>query len=135
MTQQPASGRPQKDIRFRTGTDNYEKQVSDVHFTPKSGTPWQGGTPDAVLVDEQWTADVTAIQAWDDPDSFVRFAFEHAGETVAYEYKPHADDAFTLYGTLTLASPTIGGKTNQRNESTLSMPCSAPSATAPVVTP
>lgn len=132
MTQIPVAAKPQNNIRFKVGpTDSFEMHVSSLELDSKDGAKWTGGTPDAVLIDEEHEASITFIQAWDDPESFCRFAFEHAGETLPYEYKPHAEDAFTLYGTMTLRRPKVGGKTGQRNESTIVCPSSEPSTTAP----
>lgn len=132
MAQMPAAGKKQNNIRLRIGTDNYEKQVSSVEFAPQKGQEWQGGTPDAKLVDIDWLCNITAVQAWDDATSYVRWSLEHAGEQAEVEYQPHAEDAtFKLYATITVMPPTIGGKVNQRNESTVACPSTEPTTTAP----
>jgi hypothetical protein len=134
MTQIEASGRPQKDIRFQIGADNYEKQVSAVEWPGTQQTAsWHGGTPDAIVTDVTEgdpVCNITCIQAWDDPTSLVRFMFEHAGEQATVGYKPHGDDTFELTATITIMRPTVGGKTNQFNEATIACP-----STIPVVKP
>lgn len=136
MTQIALAGRPQKDIRVQIGTDNYEMHCSNVEFPEPGGTVvrWQGGTPDAVLSDTtagQNVCNVTLIQAWDDEDSLAVFLFDHAGEEAVIKYKPHSDAAFELQSTVTLIKPTVGGKVNQFNESTVAMPCTPPVRVAP----
>ena len=132
MTQQPVAGRKQNNIRLTVGEHSYEKQVSHVEFAPAAGQEWQGGTPDAKLVDSDYVCNITAIQAWDQPASFVRWCFEHQGEQADVEYQPHADDPlFILYSTITIPAINIGGKVNQKNESVLACPATAPTTTVP----
>lgn len=130
MTQIEASGRPQKDIRFQIGPDNYEKQVNTVEWPGNQQTAtWQGGTPDATVTDVTegpQVCNVTCIQAWDDPESLVRFMFEHAGEQATVSYKPHADDTFEVTATITIMRPVLGGKVNQFNEATIACPSTIP---------
>lgn len=130
MTQIAASGRPQKDIRFQIGTDNYEKQVSEVTWPgSQQAITWQGGTPDAIVTDVSEgspTCNITCIQAWDDPTSLVRFMFAHAGEEAVVRYKPHGDDDFEVEATITIMRPQLGGKVNQFNEATIACPSTVP---------
>ena len=133
MVQLAVAGRKQNNIKLTIGVDSVEKQVSHAEFVASTGQAWQGGTPDAVLEDVDYVCNITAIQAWDEPTSFVRWCFEHNGEQVDVEYMPHADDAtFKLYATLTVPHLNIGGKTNQRNESAMVFKSTEPSTVAPV---
>lgn len=131
MTQKPAVGRPQKDIRIKIGVNNWEKQCSNVEFPEPDGATvrWQGGTPDAVLADTtagQSVCNITLVQAWDEEDSLCNFMFDHAGEAAVIEYKPHAEMTWAFVSAVTLIKPTIGGKVNQFNESTIALPCTPP---------
>lgn len=137
MAQIPLAARPQKDIRVQVGTDNYEKHVSDINWPGnQTAQTWRGGTPDAVAVDiaeGDQACNITFVQAWDDPDSFCRFMFEHAGETVTINYKPHADDDFEVSAQVTLLRPQIGGRVNQYNEATVALPSTVPTVVPPEV--
>lgn len=134
MTVKNATGRPQKNIKFEVGADSYEKQVSNVNWPgAQSAIYWQGGTPDAKVVDiaeGNEVCNITLIQAWDDPDSLCRFMFEHAGEEATVTYFPHADDDFAVTASITIMRPQIGGQVNQFNEATIACP-----STKPVVAP
>lgn len=136
MAQIALAARPQKDIRVTVGADNYEKHVSDISWPPnQSAQSWHGGTPDAIAVDVNegdQVCNITFVQAWDDPLSFCRFCFEHAGDTVTIKYKPHGDDDFEVQAQVTIIRPQVGGKVNQFNESTIAMPSTVPTV---VVTP
>jgi hypothetical protein len=131
MAQMTKAGRPQKDIRILVGADSYEKQVSDVNFAPTTVT-WQGGTPDAVLEDATWILNITMVQALDDADSFSRWAFDHRGETVTVQWKPHADADFTLESEITVPAFTLGGPVGAYNTTTLACRSTEPTE---VVTP
>lgn len=130
MAVQPLTARPQKDIVLTVGTSEYQKQVSNIDYTPNIQTTtetWQGGTPDATLTDTTtittWTLNITAIQQLDDPASYCRWAFDHAGETATAKWKPHADNAFQLQASFTVVPPKLGGAVGKRNESTMANPC------------
>lgn len=133
------AGRPQKDIRLSLTTGGgtpvttfFEKQVSDVNYTPTT-ISWQGGTPDAVLEDATYVVNITFVQALDDATSFARWAFDHRGETVHIEWQPHEDADFALESDITIPHFTLGGRVGQFNESTLS--CRSTEPTPVVVTP
>lgn len=129
MTVHDVTARPQKDIVLKIGTDEYQKQVSNVQLVPNVQTNqsvWQGGTPDAKLTDSTttitWTLQVTAIQQLDDATSFLRWCLAHVGETAVVQWQPHADSDWTQQVTITIVPPTLGGPVNQRNESSLTFP-------------
>lgn len=125
MPQLPKAGRPVKDIRLAVGPNSVEKQVNDVNFAPTSQS-WQGGTPDATLEDATYIANIVCIQAWDDEDSFIRWAFEHRGETVDLTYKPHADAAFALTSKITIPHFQIGGAVGGYQTTTLACKSTEP---------
>lgn len=133
----PVTARPQKDVVLIVDGTAYQRHVSNINFAPNGGgaVTWRGGTPDSQLTDSTqptgYTANITAVQAWDDPASLVNFLLEHAGEKVDVQYRPHRDAAVTFYATIDLMPPTIGGPTNAYNEATIACPSSKPSTTPP----
>jgi hypothetical protein len=139
VTPIPVNARPQKDVVVVIDGVAYQRHVSNINFTPQGGgaVSWRGGTPDSQLTDSTqptgWLANITAIQAWDDPDSLVHLMLAHAGEKVDVAYRPHRDSDVTFYATIDLMPPTIGGPTNAYNEATIGCPSTAPSTVAPTV--
>ena len=129
------TGVAQKNLILSLDGIEYQKHVSSIDWTPGySPAEWRGGTPDAVLTDPGspvWTANVTAIQDWENPDSLFNFLLAHAGEQVDAKYTPVAGGAFSIDATLTLAAPTIGGAVNVFNEATIAMGSTAPVPTFP----
>lgn len=128
----------QKNLVLTIGTSSYEKHVSSVSWEPSSSQQeWRGGTPDAVFTDSAaptWTANVTMIQDWENPDSMFNFCLQHAGEQVSATYKPDSDGAFSIVATITIVPPTIGGPVGQFVESTIQMGSTAPVPTFPTDT-
>lgn len=141
----PKAGRPQKSIiveiiqTLAQADDNgdvaavdsrFETQVSSCDITPSSSAiTWQGGTPAAKLSDSSpttWVANITAIQAWDDPNSFVNYCFKNQGEQAKLIYFPHDDSPVGFSVNITLPAPKIGGGVGVYNESTFAIPCDAP---------
>lgn len=133
MTTTPSTavitGRPQKDIRLKVDGEYYETQVSSVEYQAKS-IEWQGGTPEANLLDATHELVITAIQALDDEDSFTRIAWGLRGQRVEIEWQPHADAAFKLTSTITIPFFNLGGKVNQFNETTLTCKSTDPVTTS-----
>lgn len=135
LTPIPLTARPQKDVVLIIEGVAYQRHVSNINFAPDGGgkISWHGGTPDADVTDSTQptgaTANITCIQAWDDPDSLCRFLFEHAGEKAEVSYRPHRDSAFTVYSIIDLMPPVIGGPTNAFNEATVACPATKPTAT------
>lgn len=129
MSQRPATGRAQKNLRLKVGDHTYEKQVSNVDWPGQAGLTWRGGTPDAVVTDtavNDEVCNVTFIQAPGDADSFWRFCFEHAGEQAAVEYQYDAGDTVKYTATITILRPQLGGRANQFNEVTVGFPSTPP---------
>ncbi len=135
----PNTARPQKDLTLQIGADSYEAHVSNVLFSNSTSTiSWQGGSPDALLsdtVEGPWTAAITMVQDWQNPDSLCNFMLEHAGEVASVTYKPQQDGAFAVEAEITLVSPAIGGPVNQYNESTVTCGSSKPDVTFPPALP
>ena len=129
-----AGGRPQKSIVVEIATSGtgatdkrYEKHCSSVEISPTGGASWRGGTPDAVRSDPGSSQlAITAIQAWDDVNSLVRFFAANVGKDATLTYFPHDDASFSATVTFVIPRPPMGGKVNQYNESTMTMPCSDP---------
>jgi hypothetical protein len=125
--QLPKAGRPLKDIRLVVDASSVEKQVNDVNFAATT-IEWQGGTPDATLQDATHVLNIVAIQAWDDDDSFIRWAFDHRGDTVTVGWKPHADSDFELECEATIPYFNIGGAVGGYLTTSLACPCTEPTA-------
>lgn len=141
VPQVAASGRQQKSIVVEVnvpgvnGADKrFEKHVSACSFEPNIPTEqWQGGTPDAQLGatgNATYSCSITAIQAWHDPASFVRFLATNQGKSATITYYPHDDVAYGWQADIVLPAPTMGGKVNQFNESTVTVPCTTPKEVA-----
>jgi hypothetical protein len=129
MAQKPATGRVQKNLRIKVGTDNYEKQVNNVNWPGKTGLRWRGGTPDAVVMDTaaiDETCNITLIEAPGDPESFWSFCFDHDGEEAEVEYLYDADDEVKFTATIMILRPQLGGPVNQFNEVTIAFPSTPP---------
>lgn len=128
----PAGGTAPAPIERR-----FERHVSNMEFAPTSAQEtWQGGTPDAQVsatAEPTWQANITCIQAFDQPDSLARLLLEHYGEQATVDYYPHSDTSWGLRTTLTLPAPNVGGAVNKFNESTVQAQCTKPSiiTTAP----
>jgi len=137
LTPIPVSARPQKDVVVVINGVAYQRHVSNINFAYSGGgqVTWRGGTPDSQLSDSTQptgaTANITCIQAWDDPDSLVNLMHDHAGEKVDIQYRPHRESDLTFYASIDLMPPTIGGPTNAFNEATIACPSSMPTKTPP----
>lgn len=147
VTQVSPAGRPFKNtvVAVKIGTDaqvRYETQVNSCEFVPSQATlRWSGGTEDAELTDVgavEYVCNATAVQAWEDPASFINVCEEHAGELAELTYYPLDDVNVGFRTTITLPSPRIGGGAKAYNEWSFSVPCPRPeklTAAAPAVTP
>lgn len=74
------------------GTDNYEKAVSSVAFTPDFSTlQWRGLTPDAAYTDTTnatWTCTVSFAQDWSTTNSLSQYLLTNAGTQKVVVFKP-----------------------------------------------
>jgi hypothetical protein len=78
-----------------------------------------------------WTANVTLIQDWENPDSLFNFLLANAGQQVAATYHPVAGGTFSITATLTLSAPAVGGSVNTFVEATVALGSTAPVPTFP----
>lgn len=81
-----------KDALLQIATDNYEKHVSGVIFTPAT-TPvtWQGLTPDAAFSDGSnpiWTCQMDYAQDWTTTNSLAQYLLTNAGQQKIAVFKP-----------------------------------------------
>lgn len=140
------AGRPFKNtvVALKIGTDaqvRYETQVNSCEFVPSQAVlRWSGGAEDAELQDvgaTEYVCNGTAVQAWEQPESFVNVCEEHAGEQAELTYYPLDDVAVGFRVTITLPAPRIGGPAKAYNDWSFSVPCGKPekvTAAAPAVT-
>ncbi|WP_144797705.1 hypothetical protein [Microbacterium paludicola] len=106
-----------KDVTLTVGTDNYEKHVSSVTFTPSSSTiTWQGLNPDAKFTDvtsADWTVAIEFVQDWETEDSFSQYLFENEGETETMVFTPKKGTGNkTFTADVTITPGAIGGTVN-----------------------
>lgn len=138
FTPVPLKAQLQKDIVLVLDGKSFEMHVSNVDFTPQGGgqVSWQGGTPDALATGSQpttWQANITAVQDYADPLSFASFCLANYGKKYAMQYRPHRSSTVTIYATIDLPAPKIGGAVNGStfNEFTLACASTKPSTIAP----
>ncbi|MCU1439994.1 MAG: hypothetical protein JWP85_991 [Rhodoglobus sp.] len=105
-----------KDVLLTIGTDNYEKHVSGVVFTPKASTiSWQGLTPAAKFTDvtaAEWTCVLSYVQDWETTNSLSAYLFANEGDTIAVEFKPKSGSGPTFEANLVITPGAIGGQVN-----------------------
>lgn len=105
-----------KDVVLTLGTDDFQKHVSAVTFTPSSSqVTWQGLSPDATFTDVStatWTCALEIAQDWDADTSLCRYLFENEGEHVAATFKPKSGSGPSFTATLIVTPGAIGGTVN-----------------------
>lgn len=107
-----------KDILLTIGTDNYETNVSTVHFVPNvSAVTWQGLTPASSFSDvtnPTWTCELAYAQDWKTVNSLSQYLLTNAGQSKVAVFKPKGagsgEAIFTA--TLIIAPGEIGGDVN-----------------------
>ena len=107
-----------KDILLTIGTDNYETNVSTVHFTPTvSQVTWQGLTPASAFTDmtsPTWTCDLAYAQDWKTANSLAQYLLINSGLSKVLVFKPRGaatgDAIFTA--TCLIVPGEIGGDVN-----------------------
>lgn len=120
-----------KDHRLKTGTLTvdgiaFQSQATNVTLEPdvdEEGDQLEvlsGETeePEEVYT---WALNVTAIQDFDDPAGFVRFAKDNAGEVVPFSWRPNATGA-TFSGSVKVRPVPIGGDVNTRLDTSAEWP-------------
>lgn len=107
------------------GTNQYQKHVSSVIFTPTAAQiTWQGLHPDASFTDTAtatWAAALTYVQDWETVDSLSRYLYEHEGETVPVVFKPRAGSGPSFTSELIIVPGAIGGAVNTYGETTVTL--------------
>lgn len=116
-----------KDALLTIATDNYEKHVSGVVFTPQM-TPvtWQGLTPDSAFSDASsptWTCQMDYAQDWKTTNSLAQYLLTNAGLQKVAVFKPQGattgSPIFTA--TLIIVPGPIGGTVNTVQTGTVTM--------------
>jgi hypothetical protein len=143
MTQINHQMRRAANLRVRIGTDNFEKHVNNVTFTPTvSRQSWQGGTEDSFIESEDltgFTANIDLGNDYDNPDSLYHLIRANAGDTAEIEWQPNPDSPYTETATITFPHLTIGGPRGQYHQQSIACMSSKPVAAfatlvAPVIT-
>ena len=97
---------------------DYEKHVSQVEFSPSSGSvSWKGLHPEAVYnfsTATTWTCTLAYAQDWSSEDSLSGFLFDHEGETVTMVLQPDngkviSEENPAFRAQVTVVPGTIGG--------------------------
>ncbi|MGW5239495.1 hypothetical protein ACWEOW_11230 [Monashia sp. NPDC004114] len=112
---------------LNVATDNYEKGVSNVLFTPSySQLTWQGLTPDAVYTDASnptWTLQFDYAQDWTTANSLSQYLLTNAGTQKVVVFKPNGATTgkpiFTA--TVLIVAGPIGGAANTLLTGTVTM--------------
>jgi hypothetical protein len=114
-----------KDFVLNIGTDQFEKNVSSVTFTPAASTiTWQGGTPDASFTDTgraTWTAAIAYAQDWDTAGSLSQYLYTNEGATVPAVFRPRNGVGPSFSTSLTITPGAIGGDVNAVSVATVTL--------------
>jgi hypothetical protein len=116
-----------KDAVLSIATDQYEKHVSGVLFTPNtSGITWQGMTPDSAFSDSSnptWTCQLDYAQDWTTANSLAQYLLANAGQQKVCVFKPlGATTGKPLFtATLLIVPGPIGGAVNAVQTATVTM--------------
>lgn len=126
-----------KDVLLTVASDNYEKHVSGVTFTPStSSATWKGLSPSAVYTNigaATWTVDLTFAQDWDTEDSLSAYLFENEGEEVTLTFQPVNGVSGTWSATVIITPGAVGGAVDSFAEGTASLPCQGRPTYTPAV--
>lgn len=104
-----------------TDVGDFEKAISQVEFTPSSGSvSWQGLTPDATFsfpTATTWVATLAYAQDWSSATSLSRYLFDNDGLEVTMTFVPNNGVAVSatnpaFRATVTLQSGAVGGSVN-----------------------
>ena len=107
-----------KNALLQIATDNYEKHVSSVTFTPQlSSVTWQGLTPDSAFSDAAspvWSCTMSYAQDWTTTNSLAQYLLTNAGLQKVAVFKPQGTTTgmpiFTA--TVIIVPGPIGGDVN-----------------------
>lgn len=122
-----------RDVLLTIGTDDYQKHVSGVTFTPAPKTAqWTGlgeNTHSAVGV-PTWTVELAYAQDWDTANSLSAYLFANQGTTKAVVFEPVAGgQGFTA--DVIVQAGAIGGQVDSFAATTVSLPLDGAPALAP----
>ena len=116
-----------KNATITIDADDYRAHVSSAQFGGLDGMVQFTGLDGKTHTDTIQTGSTLAlsvVQDWVNPLSLCNYLFDNAGTevsaSIAYEDGP------TFTSQVTLLRPAIGGAVNEFNESTVSLPCTAP---------
>lgn len=127
MTQIAVAPYVLKDALLSIATDNYEKHVSGVVFTPQtSPVTWQGLTPDSAFSDASnpiWTLQMDYAQDWTTVNSLAQYLLTNAGQQKIAVFKPlGATTGKPLFtATIIIVPGPIGGAVNTVQVGTVTM--------------
>ncbi len=114
-----------KDFVLSIGTDQFEKNVSNVTFTPSATVvTWQGGTPDASFTDTgraSWQAAITYAQDWDTVNSLSQYLYANEGATVPASFRPRNGVGPSFTANLVITPGAIGGAVNVVSEASVTL--------------
>lgn len=116
-----------RNIGVQIGTDNFERAVNSVRFTPTAGTAtWKGGTPADVYTGvgaSTWTATLNIGQDLKTTTSLVNYLMANEGKTVQLVYvmdtTATAGSKPTVTAQVILSCPELGGDMETWLESSL----------------
>lgn len=115
-----------KDVIFTVGTDDYEKHVSNVTFTPStSPQTWKGLNPDATFTNvgsATWTVDLEYAQDWTTTNSLSAYLFANQGETKTVEFAPQNGVGPSFTASVIIVAGAIGGAVDTYGAATVSLP-------------
>jgi hypothetical protein len=122
-----------RDVVLTIGTDDYQKHVSGVTFTPApKSAQWTGladnthsavGTP-------TWTCELTYAQDWDTANSLSAYLFANQGETKAVVFEPvNGGQGFSA--NVIIQAGAIGGQVDTFASTSVSLPLDGAPALIP----
>jgi len=94
-------------------TNEFGQQITNVVLTPSvdstDGTPTLANPTPLPEQKETWALEGSAIQDFELVAGFVNYCFDHAGETMAFEWTPNTANGDKWTGTCLVTSIPIGG--------------------------
>lgn len=117
-----------KDVIATIGaTDDYEKHLSQVLFTPTaSQITWQGLTPPATFTDTStatWGCQLDYVQDWETTDSLSRYLYANEGAKVPFTFRPRRASGPDWEATLIIVPGAIGGAVNTFGTTSVVLGC------------
>jgi hypothetical protein len=113
-----------KNMSVLIGTDNFEKAIKTLKFTPSTSIQtWKGGTPASVFTDvtsPTWVCDMGLAQDWSTTGALAQYLLTNQGTTKACTFRPYGGTTGpNISATLILAPPEIGGDIDAWLETTV----------------